>query len=178
MLDYHFSLPRTVDRIRGLWLGPAIEQYVDLLADRRCAPCTIRTQVRVLGHFDSFATASGATSWNELPALAAPFVAHWVDKHCGAAVRPQTRSSVKAQARNAVEEILQLVVPGFVRPSRRVDATPEMLQVCNQVATIPRKRTPPPETRFMTKIEVQALFDRLADHGRLALRDRTLLLFL
>jgi len=56
--------------------------------------------------------------------------------------------------------------------------TPEMLQVCNQVATIPRKRTPPPETRFMTKIEVQALFDRLADHGRLALRDRTLLLFL
>lgn len=129
MLDDHFSLPRTVDRIRGLWLGPAIEQYVDLLAGRRCAPCTIRTQVRVLVHFDAFATASGATSWNELPALAAPFVAHWVDKHCGAAVRPQTRSSVKAQARNAVEQMLQLVVPGFVQPSRRADANPLSDQV-------------------------------------------------
>jgi len=56
--------------------------------------------------------------------------------------------------------------------------TPEMLHVCSQVAAIPRKRTPPPETRFMTQIEVQALFDQLDDHGRLALRDRTLLLFL
>jgi site-specific recombinase XerD len=55
---------------------------------------------------------------------------------------------------------------------------PEMLHVCSQVAAIPRKRTPPPETRFMTQIEVQALFDRLDDHGRLALRDRALLLFL
>jgi integrase/recombinase XerD len=55
---------------------------------------------------------------------------------------------------------------------------PEMLHVCSQVAAIPRKRTPPPETRFMTQIEVQALFDRLPDQGRLALRDRALLLFL
>jgi site-specific recombinase XerD len=55
---------------------------------------------------------------------------------------------------------------------------PEMLHVCSQVAGIPRKRTPPPETRFMTQVEVQALFDLLPDQGRLSLRDRALLLFL
>jgi site-specific recombinase XerD len=55
---------------------------------------------------------------------------------------------------------------------------PEMLHVCGQVAAIPMKRSALPETRFMVRDEVQTLFDRLPDHGRLALRDRALLLFL
>jgi site-specific recombinase XerD len=55
---------------------------------------------------------------------------------------------------------------------------PEMLRVCGQVAAIPVKRTALPETRFMARDEVQALFDQLPDRGRLALRDRALLLFL
>ena len=67
MLEDRFSLPRTVDRIRALWLGTAIERYVDWLADRRHAPSTIRLHVQVLVHFDAFAAESGATSWNELP---------------------------------------------------------------------------------------------------------------
>lgn len=55
---------------------------------------------------------------------------------------------------------------------------PEMLHVCGQVAAIPMKRTALPETRFMAPEEIQTLFDQLPVHGRLALRDRTLLLFL
>lgn len=55
---------------------------------------------------------------------------------------------------------------------------PEMLHVCAQVAAIPVKRCPLPETRFMAREEVQTLFAQLPEHGRLALRDRTLLLFL
>lgn len=55
---------------------------------------------------------------------------------------------------------------------------PEMLHVCGQVAAIPMKRSALPETRFMARNEVQLLFDQLPDHGRLALRDRALLLFL
>ena len=55
---------------------------------------------------------------------------------------------------------------------------PEMLHVCGQVAAIPMKRSALPETRFMAREEVQTLFDQLPDRGRLALRDRTLLLFL
>ena len=55
---------------------------------------------------------------------------------------------------------------------------PEMLHVCGQVAAIPIKRTPLPETRFMAREEIESLFARMPDHGRLALRDRALLLFL
>jgi len=55
---------------------------------------------------------------------------------------------------------------------------PEMLTTCQQVAAIPSKRTPPPETKFMESDEIAALFARLPTRGRQALRDRCLLLFL
>jgi len=55
---------------------------------------------------------------------------------------------------------------------------PEMLRACAQVAAIPVKRCPLPETRFMARDEVDALFAKLPADGRLALRDRTMLLFL
>jgi integrase/recombinase XerD len=55
---------------------------------------------------------------------------------------------------------------------------PQMLDVCQQVAAIPTKRTAPPETRFLEREEVQALLRGLPRTGRLALRDHALLLFL
>ena len=56
--------------------------------------------------------------------------------------------------------------------------SPEMLGACQQVAAIPAKRVPPPETRFLEQDEVQALLAGLPSTGRLALRDRALILFL
>lgn len=55
---------------------------------------------------------------------------------------------------------------------------PEMLEICQQVAAIPVKRTPPPETHFLEREEMASLLRRLPKHGRHALRDRALLLFL
>jgi integrase/recombinase XerD len=55
---------------------------------------------------------------------------------------------------------------------------PEMLGVCQQVAAIPMKRAAPAETHFLERDEVEALFRQLPRTGRLALRDRSLLLFL
>ncbi|MEK7425284.1 MAG: tyrosine-type recombinase/integrase [Actinomycetota bacterium] len=55
---------------------------------------------------------------------------------------------------------------------------PEALHICQQVAVIPTKRTPLPETHFLDRDQVQSLFASLPDSGRLALRDRALLLFL
>ena len=55
---------------------------------------------------------------------------------------------------------------------------PEMLAVCQQVAAIPTKRVAPPETRFLERDEVVGLLQSLPSTGRLALRDRALLLFL
>ena len=56
--------------------------------------------------------------------------------------------------------------------------SPEALHLCQQVAAIPTKRTPLPDTHFIAREQVQALFERLPSLGRLALRDRALLLFL
>jgi len=55
---------------------------------------------------------------------------------------------------------------------------PEMLQVCERIATIPMKRAALPETRFLERDEIAALFASLPAHGRHALRDRALLLLL
>ena len=55
---------------------------------------------------------------------------------------------------------------------------PQLLGVCQQVAAIPMKRAAPTETHFLERDETQALFRHLPRTGRLALRDRVLLLFL
>jgi integrase/recombinase XerD len=55
--------------------------------------------------------------------------------------------------------------------------SPEMLAACQQVAAIPMKRAAPPETRFLERDEVAALLAGLPASGRLALRDRALVLF-
>src|SRR5262249_11553826 len=56
--------------------------------------------------------------------------------------------------------------------------TPEMLSTCQQVAAIPVKRTSLPDTHYLEREEMTALFRSLPRDGRLALRDQTLLLFL
>ncbi len=55
---------------------------------------------------------------------------------------------------------------------------PEMLRESEKVATIPIKRVTLPDTRFMSRDEIDRLFNQLPDQGRYALRDRALLLFL
>ncbi len=55
---------------------------------------------------------------------------------------------------------------------------PEMLATCQQVAAIPVKRAAPPETRFLEQDEIEDLLRHLPRDGPLALRDRTLILFL
>lgn len=55
---------------------------------------------------------------------------------------------------------------------------PEMLHVSEQVAAIPLKRVPVPEMCFMSREEIQHLFNQMPVQGRYALRDRALLLFL
>lgn len=55
---------------------------------------------------------------------------------------------------------------------------PEMVTTCQQVAAIPTKRFVAREIRFLERDEVSRLFGRLPQKGRLALRDRAVLLFL
>jgi site-specific recombinase XerD len=55
---------------------------------------------------------------------------------------------------------------------------PEMLATCQQIAAIPVKRAPAPATHYLEAEEMTALLHHLPRHGRHAMRDRTLLLFL
>jgi integrase/recombinase XerD len=55
---------------------------------------------------------------------------------------------------------------------------PELLREAERVAGIPRKRTQPPPTQYLERDEVEALFTKLPTVGRMALRDRAVLLFL
>lgn len=55
---------------------------------------------------------------------------------------------------------------------------PEMLSTGQQIALIPVKRAHLPEMHFLDRRETTELFQKLPTQGRLALRDRTLLLFL
>ena len=55
---------------------------------------------------------------------------------------------------------------------------PELLHEAERVAAIPRKRTQPPATHYLERDEVEQLFARLPPDGKLAIRDKALLLFL
>jgi len=54
---------------------------------------------------------------------------------------------------------------------------PEMLDTARRVLLLPQKRCPPPETRFLSRDEVERVLDGIPA-GALERRDRTLLLFL
>ena len=55
---------------------------------------------------------------------------------------------------------------------------PEMLAEAERVEAIPTKRTPPPETRYLERDEIDKLFKTLPKQGSLALRDRAVLMLL
>jgi site-specific recombinase XerD len=55
---------------------------------------------------------------------------------------------------------------------------PDMLAVCQQIASIPVKRTPLPDTHYLEREEMTALLRSMPRQGPFALRDRTLVLFL
>lgn len=55
---------------------------------------------------------------------------------------------------------------------------PEMLAEAQRVEAIPTKRTPPPETHYMERDEIDRLFQSLPKRGSLVRRDRALLMLL
>lgn len=55
---------------------------------------------------------------------------------------------------------------------------PEMLAEAERVEAVPIKRTPPPETHYLERDEIDRLFNTLPKQGWLALRDRALLMLL
>lgn len=55
---------------------------------------------------------------------------------------------------------------------------PEAADEAQRIATLPTKRTPPPQMRYLDRDEVEKLFASMPDDGANSRRDRTLVLFL
>jgi site-specific recombinase XerD len=118
MLERYFVRVQTVDRIRALWLGPEIERYVVWLSKQGYTDRTVLRRVPLLAQFGEFARARGAAAVEDLPAHVEAFVAEWLGRwrpvRGGASVLQLAK-----EARGPVEQMLELVVPGFKGTGRR-----------------------------------------------------------
>jgi integrase/recombinase XerD len=118
MLEKYFVKPQTVDRIRALWLGSEIECYVARLSEQGYANRTVLRRVPILARFADFARARGATRVEDLPSHVDAFVVEWVGRwrpvRDGKTFAPQ----LAKEARGPVEDMLEMVVPGFERTGR------------------------------------------------------------
>lgn len=119
MLEDYFIRPRTVDRIRGLWLGPAIEQYVEWLTQQQAATSTVKAKVQRLIRFNDFALSRGASSWEQLPDIADAFIAEWIQAHSGFCRTAQDRATVRSQVQRPVRGMLRLLLPDYPLAQRQ-----------------------------------------------------------
>ncbi len=113
MLERYFVRPATVDRIRASWIGVPIEQYVTWLADKGYAARNVFHRVPVLLRFGEFAHERGATRVEDLSSHIDTFVEQWTEKHGTKCTTTEARKKVASSARNPVEQMLRLAVPGF-----------------------------------------------------------------
>jgi site-specific recombinase XerD len=120
MLERYFLRPATLDRIRSSWIAGAIEQYVGWLSDQGYKPRNLAHRVPVLRHFGEFARVRGATVWSELPLHVDRFVEQWVRERGQGRKTVLARKQLASEARNPVQQMLRLVVPGYSpRPRAR-----------------------------------------------------------
>lgn len=115
MLERYFVRPQTVDRIRAGWIGSEIERYVVWLAEHGYSSRSVLHRVPLLIGFGEFARVRGARSVEELPAHVEAFVSEWM---VGRPVTRQGGRQTAKEVRGPVEQMLMLVVPGFVGRGR------------------------------------------------------------
>jgi integrase/recombinase XerD len=119
MLERYFARPQTVDRIRSSWLGPAIDQYAGWLVERGHAARNLAHRVPILVQFGTFAAARGATRYEDLPLHVDTFVADWITRPDHRRAPGPPRPRLTREIRWPVEQMLRLVVPGFLGHARR-----------------------------------------------------------
>ncbi len=115
MLEEYFSKPQTVDRYRGSWIGPQIEQYVVWLAEHGYSSRSVWHRAPVVFAFGEFAREHGAANIEDLPCHVEAFVAQQVARQHA---RTGSMRSMAKEVRGPAEQMLSVVLAGFV-PSGR-----------------------------------------------------------
>lgn len=119
MLEDYYVRPVTVDRVRASWIGKPVEEYVDWLATRGYSPRTICRRIPILTRFALFAWDRGSRVWHELPAQVEPFVNHWIKKRGRRRTSTAQRKKLGEEVRAPIQQMLQLIVDGYVVSGRR-----------------------------------------------------------
>jgi site-specific recombinase XerD len=119
MLEEYFVRPDTVDRIRSSWAGPEVERYVAWLAGQGYRPRTVWHRVPLLLGFAEFARDRGARTAGDLPAHVEAFVADCVARREACRRGGPVRQEPSKEFRGPVEQMLELVVPGYRASGRR-----------------------------------------------------------
>lgn len=118
MLERCFVRPETVERIQSSWLGPAIARYGTWLCECGYRVKTLAGRVAILRQFGAFAQTHGAQIYEELPDHVEPFLHFWFQRSDPQRA-PERLPQVTRHARIAIEQMLRVVVPGFVGHCRR-----------------------------------------------------------
>lgn len=112
MVERYFIRPATVDRIRGSWLGDAIQTYVSWLAKQSYSSRCVIRRVPLLMRFGEFARRRGATDVEELHGHVDAFVR----SHLRRRVMPcQSRAARRQFIRDIgkpIEQFLRVVQAG------------------------------------------------------------------
>jgi integrase/recombinase XerD len=129
MIEQYFKKPETWDRIRACWLVEPIQRYVAWLHEQAYAPRNIHGRVPILIHFAEYARDQGAKSWAGLPRHVQAFVDDWLKDRKGNIRGKRTRNQVAREVRGPVEQMLRVVLPGFVGSGRPRQSIPFANQV-------------------------------------------------
>ena len=120
MLESYFVKPQTVDQVRASWIGEEVERYVVWMAEHGYSSRCVFRRVPLVVAFGEFARARGARAVEDLPAYVEDYVADRVAgyrgvRRCG---NVETERQVAREVRGPIEQLLQVVVPGFLGRGR------------------------------------------------------------
>lgn len=118
MLERYYVRPDSVDRVKSSWIGDPIERYVQWLTQQGYSSRTVLRRIPLLMEFGEFTRHFGATKLEELPSHIETFTVHWLKKHGQRCKSSEARKKVEDEARNPVEQMLALVIPGFADKDR------------------------------------------------------------
>jgi integrase/recombinase XerD len=121
MLEQYFNKPETVDQLRRSWIGVQIEDYAVWLVGHGYSTRCVWRRVPTAFAFGEFARDRDASTIAELPGHVEAFVADRVARHH--ARTGSTREMAK-EVRGPVEQLLSVVLAGFVPSGRRRRSEP------------------------------------------------------
>lgn len=109
MLEEYFVRPQTVDRIRGSWLGDAIQKYVTWLAGHAYSSHCVIRRVPLLLRFGEFAQRRGAHHVEALHSHLDGFVAAQLRKRIQPCRSKASRKLYVRDHRKPIEQFLRVV---------------------------------------------------------------------